>query len=172
MIVPIVFAILLGLTAIAVGLLLVSCLTDVFDGLTARAHNQVTTFGGILDGSADLLTFAAVLASLSALNIFPTWAMLMIVGGEAVLAVTALSLIVQRKDALSIQRKDIVNRTSGIISLVMVLSYMLGLHPFNAILLFMALVSLTVGFIMYLSRYARAIRARSLVGPVERTLGA
>lgn len=49
------------------------CLTDIFDGITARALNACTRFGGYMDAFADLLYAMASLIVLNVMELAPVW---------------------------------------------------------------------------------------------------
>lgn len=53
-------------TAILIGVLTVTLLTDLFDGMAARAYKEVTNFGKIMDPIADSTFFMTLLIGLAA----------------------------------------------------------------------------------------------------------
>ncbi len=65
--------------------------TDLLDGYIARATNQITTLGELLDPIADKLLICAAFISLVEMNRVPAWMVVVIVGRE--LAVTGLRAI-------------------------------------------------------------------------------
>jgi len=63
----------LGFKVAAFATFALACLTDYWDGIWARKHNQITAFGQILDPIADkFLTFSAFLAFVN-MRILPAW---------------------------------------------------------------------------------------------------
>ncbi len=76
----------------AVVVLAVSGFTDWLDGVLARALNQMSRVGALLDPLADRLYILATLVGLVLRDIIPLWLALVIVGRDAVLAV-ALPLL-------------------------------------------------------------------------------
>ena len=76
----------------AVVVLAVSGFTDWLDGVLARALNQMSTFGALLDPLADRLYILATLVGLVLRDIIPLWLAAVIVGRDAVLAL-ALPLL-------------------------------------------------------------------------------
>ena len=76
----------------AVGLLIASALSDWLDGKLARAWNQESRLGQVLDPAADRLYIAATLIALAVRAIIPWWLVAVLVSRELVLGVTLLVL--------------------------------------------------------------------------------
>src|SRR5215813_7589450 len=71
----------------AVGLLIAAGLSDWLDGKVARAWNQYSKLGQVLDPAADRLYIAATLAALAIRGIIPWWLVALLVLRELVLGV-------------------------------------------------------------------------------------
>jgi CDP-diacylglycerol--glycerol-3-phosphate 3-phosphatidyltransferase len=67
-------------------------LTDFFDGRIARAKNQITEFGKLLDPIADKVSIGTAMVSLSILHRLPWWITIVIMARE--IAVTILRFVV------------------------------------------------------------------------------
>ena len=76
----------------AVGLLIAAGLSDWLDGKLARAWNQQSRLGQVLDPAADRLYIAATLAALAIREIIPWWLVAVLVLRELVLGVALLAL--------------------------------------------------------------------------------
>jgi cardiolipin synthase (CMP-forming) len=76
----------------AVGLLAVAGLSDWLDGKLARAWNQQSRLGQVLDPAADRLYIAATLAALAIRGIIPWWLVALLASRELVLGVALLVL--------------------------------------------------------------------------------
>jgi cardiolipin synthase len=76
----------------AVGLLIAAGLSDWLDGKIARAWNQQSRLGEVLDPAADRLYIAATLIALAVRAIIPWWLVAVLVSRELVLGVTLLVL--------------------------------------------------------------------------------
>ncbi len=67
---------------IAFVLFVVASITDYFDGILARRHNLVTSFGKLIDPLADKLLTSAVLIMLIPLQKVQPWLVFLIIGRE------------------------------------------------------------------------------------------
>ena len=76
----------------AVGLLIASAASDWLDGKLARAWNQESRLGQVLDPAADRLYIAATLIGLAVRGIIPWWLVAVLVSRELVLGVALLVL--------------------------------------------------------------------------------
>ena len=76
----------------AVGLLIAAGLSDWLDGKLARAWNQQSRLGQVLDPAADRAYIAATLAGLAIRGIIPWWLVAVLVSRELVLGVALLAL--------------------------------------------------------------------------------
>ena len=69
---------------VAVVIFLTAAATDWLDGYLARARNQITDFGKLLDPIADKLLTVSAFIALVELELAPAWMIVMIVGREFV----------------------------------------------------------------------------------------
>jgi cardiolipin synthase len=76
----------------AVGLLIAAGLSDWLDGKLARAWNQQSRLGQVLDPAADRLYIAATLIALAVRAIIPWWLVAVLVARELVLGAALLVL--------------------------------------------------------------------------------
>jgi cardiolipin synthase len=76
----------------AVGLLIAAGLSDWLDGKLARAWNQQSRLGQVLDPAADRLYIAATLIGLAVRGVIPWWLVAVLVSRELVLGVALLAL--------------------------------------------------------------------------------
>jgi len=76
----------------AVGLLIAAAFSDWLDGKLARAWNQESRLGQLLDPAADRLYIAATLIGLAVRGIIPWWLVAVLVSRELVLGVALLAL--------------------------------------------------------------------------------
>ena len=88
------------------GLVLVAALTDLLDGLLARALDCVSDFGRMLDPTADGIFIATVLYKLSLAEYIPFWFMLLT-------AIRYISIALIQAHLLFLKRKNIQSIPSG-----------------------------------------------------------
>ena len=72
--------------ALAIAVLMVSGTTDWLDGKIARAWNQMSRLGALLDPAADRLYILATLVGLTVRDVVPLWLTVTLVGRDLVLA--------------------------------------------------------------------------------------
>ena len=93
----------------AVGLLIVAGLSDWLDGKLARAWNQQSRLGQVLDPAADRLYIAATLAALAIRGIIPWWLVALLAARELVLGV---ALLVLRRHSYGSLQVSLVGKTA------------------------------------------------------------
>lgn len=76
---------------LALGVFVIASLTDYIDGYIARKYNQVTDFGKFLDPLADKLLTIAAMVMFCQWNVFPAWALMIVLTRE--FGVTGLRLV-------------------------------------------------------------------------------
>ena len=80
----------LPMTAAALLVFILASVTDFIDGHIARKYNQVSDFGKFLDPLADKLLVISAMCIFCAWNVFPAWALMVVLTRE--FAVTGLRL--------------------------------------------------------------------------------
>ncbi len=76
---------------LSLAVFVIASLTDYIDGYIARKYKQVSDFGKFLDPLADKLLVIAAMVMFCQWNIFPAWALMIVLARE--FAVTGLRLI-------------------------------------------------------------------------------
>ncbi|HEY2643683.1 MAG TPA: CDP-alcohol phosphatidyltransferase family protein [Galbitalea sp.] len=84
--------IIIGADFAALIVLVISSITDYFDGVIARRFGQVSRLGQLLDPAADRLFIFAALVGLCLREIIPWWLVAIIVGRDVMLAVLGIIL--------------------------------------------------------------------------------
>jgi len=96
MIVPVVILLATGHRWAAWWLFGVACATDLIDGFVARARNEVTQLGKVLDPIVDKSLYVAVLCTLSVVGDIPTWALALFLAPQVAIGLGALFLKVRK----------------------------------------------------------------------------
>ncbi len=110
----------------AVGLLVLAGLSDWLDGTIARAWNQQSRLGQVLDPAADRLYIAATLIALAIRAIIPWWLVALLVGRELVLGV---ALLVLRRHGYGPLQVSLVGKAATLCLLYAFPLLFLGAHP-------------------------------------------
>lgn len=76
---------------LSLGVFILASITDYIDGEIARKYNQVSDFGKFLDPLADKLLTIAAMLMFCQWNMFPAWALMIVLTRE--FAVTGLRLV-------------------------------------------------------------------------------
>ena len=84
--------IIVGADFAALLVLVISSVTDYFDGIIARKFKQISRLGQLLDPAADRLFIFAALVGLCVRDIIPLWLVVIIVGRDVMLAVLGIIL--------------------------------------------------------------------------------
>ncbi len=96
MIVPVVILLTTGHRWAAWWLFGIACATDLIDGFVARARNEVTQLGKVLDPIVDKALYVAVLCSLYVVGDIPTWALALFLVPQVAIGLGALFLKARR----------------------------------------------------------------------------
>ena len=99
MIAPIVYLLLTGHRWAAWWLFGIACSTDLIDGYVARARDEVTQLGKVLDPIVDKSLYVSILCSLLVLGDIPWWALALFLVPQVSIGLGAL-LLKARKNAV------------------------------------------------------------------------
>ncbi len=111
----------------AVGLLIVAGLSDWLDGKIARALNQASRLGQLLDPAADRLYIAATLVALAVRNIIPWWLLAVLAARELIVGV-ALEIL-RRRTRIGGLQVSLVGKAATLCLLYAFPLLFLGDHP-------------------------------------------
>jgi cardiolipin synthase (CMP-forming) len=115
----------------AVGLLIAAGLSDWLDGKLARAWNQQSRLGQVLDPAADRLYIAATLIGLAVRAIIPWWLVAVLAARELVLGV---ALLVLRRHSIGPLQVSFVGKAATLCLLYAFPLLFLGSHTGTAAL--------------------------------------
>lgn len=94
LIMPVTVLLLHGLYTAAIVVYAVLSLTDVADGIIARARDERSEFGVVMDPLADVISTAAVFTALTALGLVPGWLLALLLARYGMLIVGSYLLFV------------------------------------------------------------------------------
>jgi cardiolipin synthase (CMP-forming) len=111
----------------AVGLLIIAGASDWLDGKIARALNQGSRLGQMLDPAADRLYIAATIVALAVRNIIPWWLVAILAVRE--LAVGGALAVLKRRTGLGTLQVSLVGKAATLCLLYAFPLLFLGDHP-------------------------------------------
>jgi len=162
MAVPFVFrALTAGRFTLALILLVVFASTDWIDGFLARALNQVSRLGALLDPAVDRIFIIAVAYGLFVAGLVPLWAVIVVVVRDASVLIIAAALVLRELSPPPVSRLGKVASFAVVSAAVLVVAGEVATGTFAVLLSRGAAVLFVVGvFAAYVATagYARALR--------------
>ena len=144
--------------AVAAGLVLVSAVTDVFDGVIARKFNMVSDLGKVLDPLCDKLTHGALLVCLLTRYHY-LWTVFALLAFKELLTAT-LGAIAVRRRAVIHSSKWYGKLCTAVLEICMILLFLFPQIP-ERVMQYMMLVCcvlMVFSMVMYASFFIRLIR--------------
>lgn len=143
---------------IAAGVILLSALTDLFDGKIARRFNQVMDFGKILDPVADKLTQGTIAISLTFRYPFMSTLLMVFLIKEFIMASTGLLLMRKGwKTNGAIMAGKISTAILDVTMLILILCPDIKLIIANVLML-VCIVVMIISFMSYVNLYAEVFK--------------
>ncbi|MBU4342956.1 MAG: CDP-diacylglycerol--glycerol-3-phosphate 3-phosphatidyltransferase [Candidatus Omnitrophica bacterium] len=150
----------------ALGLFLIACLTDYYDGIVARKTNSATDFGKLMDPIADKILILGAFLAFVEMKIVPAWMVMVIIARE--LIITGIRVLaLSKKKVLSAEiagKHKTISQMVAVISILIFLiiresgfifkyigHYAKGVH----ILMFITVVMTLISGISYMLRNKR-----------------
>lgn len=131
---------------VAVGVLVVSAMTDFLDGVLARRLNQVSALGLLLDPVADKILTIALTVTLTLAGGFPLWVAALVIGRD--IAIVGAGVAIRRR-ARSVPASDLVGKYYFGSVAAMLMSYMLEFKFGEMLFLWTTLVFLGLSSVGY-----------------------
>jgi CDP-diacylglycerol--glycerol-3-phosphate 3-phosphatidyltransferase len=141
----------------AIGVLALAALTDRLDGDLARARNEVTEWGKILDPLADKICVAGGAAALVAIGSIPLWFLVAVASRDLLILAGGLILKARRGMVLPSNRAG--KWTVGMISLSFLAALLGAQASTMTVFLLISSGGLVVSFTMYALRFAREVQS-------------
>ena len=136
-------------------LMFVGALTDLLDSLLARALNQVTDFGKLLDPTADKICIIAICAALVVVNDIPLWYAVIVALRDIMIVVGSAFIISRRK--VVVQSVWAGKFTVNFIAAYLILATlrMDSLAVVKTVFLYLSTISLFISFGVYARIYIK-----------------
>ncbi len=125
LIAPTVACLLMGHRPIALILFGIACASDVLDGMVARARNEITTWGKVLDPAADKALYVALFCSLYVMGDLPTLPFILFLIPQVALGLGAAVL---RFGKQAVQSARIIGKAASFASFI-ALSFLIARWP-------------------------------------------
>ncbi len=135
---PTVVCLLMGHRTVALILFGIACAGDVLDGMVARARNEITTLGKVLDPAADKALYVALFCSLYVMGELPTLAFVLFLIPQVALGLGAFVLRFRKR---AVQSARITGKAASGVSFI-ALAFLIALWP-GAIAILYAAIALT-----------------------------
>jgi len=144
-----------GYRVIVLILMLAAAMTDFFDGLLARALNQVTDFGKLLDPVADKICVITVAAALVLAGDVPLWYAALVALRDVLIIVGSFLIMTKRK--VVVQSVWAGKFTVNFIAAYLILATMRVdfLSQVKNVFLYLSTISLFVSFVIYARVYRK-----------------
>lgn len=156
LIAPTVICLLTGYRTVALILFVIACIGDIVDGMVARARNEITTWGKVLDPAADKALYVSLFCSLFVMGEIRILPFALFLFPQVALGLGALVL---RFGKQAVQSARIVGKVASLTSFF-ALAFLIARWPGAMILLYAAIVLTYVASADYLRG---AIRIQSNV---------
>ena len=142
----------------AAGIMVVTVLTDIFDGILARRLNQVTDLGKILDPLSDKIGIAIVLVVLMIQGFIPLWFLF---------TVFLQDILILSGGTYAKKQKNIILQSNlfGKLTVVAIAAYILfttvglsQLKSIETVLRYVSVLMIIASFAVYARRFYRVLR--------------
>jgi len=149
-----------ALRYLAVGLFVIGVVTDAVDGYVARAENQATRLGAILDPAADKLFLVTAFLSLSLISTLPqqyripAWVPILVLSRDLIIVLGWVLIVLVKGDLTAIPSR--LGKATTLFQMLTIVAFLLGLSMARPIL-WVAMVLTVLSGIGYLRRGNRLL---------------
>lgn len=159
LIAPTVTCLLMDYRTIALILFGIACASDVLDGMVARARNEITTWGKVLDPAADKALYVALFCSLYVMGELPTLAFVLFLIPQVALG---LGAVVLRFGKQAVQSARIIGKAASFASFI-ALSFLIARWPDQIVILYVLYAAIALTYIASFDYLRGALRIQSNV---------
>ena len=126
--------------------------SDILDGTLARARDEVTVWGKIIDPAADKLAIGSIAAMLVYLKGLPVWVAAAVIGRDVLIVIGGILLTSKIKEVPS---ANVWGKATTCVMAALLLTFAMGFDPPKPILLSLAGFLIAASAISYGLRYRR-----------------
>lgn len=143
-------------------LIIVTAMTDMFDGILARRFNQVTEFGKVIDPLADKTGIVVIGFILLLQHKIPLWFFTAAFLRDALILLGGLYL--QRKKGITLPSNTTGKWAAAVMTVYLILSFLNleSLNEITTILLALSTLLLVLSFALYLRRFFTVMEVNKL----------
>lgn len=137
----------------------IACTSDIVDGMVARARNEITTWGKVLDPVADKALYVALLASLCVMGELPTLAFVLFLVPQLALGLGAIVLGLEKQ---RVQSARIIGKSAAFVAFI-ALASLIARWPAEATAIRFFYLAIALTYVASFDYLLGALRARSKV---------
>jgi cardiolipin synthase len=143
----------------AAGIMVIATLTDMFDGIIARALNQVSELGKILDPLADKIAVAVIAGALTFKGMIPLWFLVAAVMRD--LLILTGGLYIKTRKNIVLQSNKLGKWTVTVMAAYIIVATLQtrSLQVLESLLLIASTMMILGSFIVYAQRFSQEMRA-------------
>jgi len=161
LIAPTVFFLLMGYRTIALILFGIVCAGDVLDGMVARARNEITTWGKVLDPAADKALYVGLLCSLYVMGELPILALILFLIPQVALGLGAI--VLRFGGRRTVQSARIVGKAASFVSFIALAFLIADWPPTQNVDLYVLYAAIALTYIASFDYLRGALRIQSNV---------
>lgn len=130
--------------------LFLSGITDYFDGYFARKLQMRSELGRMLDPIVDKVMVGIIMLFLAAHKDLPYWYVSMVIGRDILILVASMHIISRIQ---MVKESSLVGKVTMTFFLLVIICYMLGLEPYNRIIMIFSSILIPVSIVTYFISY-------------------
>ncbi len=130
--------------------LFLSGITDYFDGYFARKLQMRSELGRMLDPIVDKVMVGIIMLFLAAHKDLPYWYVSMVIGRDILILVASMHIISRIQ---MVKESNLVGKVTMTFFLLVIICYMLGLEPYNRIIMIFSSILIPVSIVTYFISY-------------------
>lgn len=147
LLVPIIIALHNGQNVLALVIMTIGAITDLFDGFVARHFNTVSSFGKVLDPTSDKMVIGTILIYLCAFRGLPWWFFLILLFRDSSIMASAAYLMNAHSKAF---QANFSGKVSVNFLALTVILFVLDLDPYKTYVMWIAAAVMVLSWLRYM----------------------